>query len=227
MKITSLAAATLAVALSTLAPAVAQAATIQVTSGSGQRAFALGFFGNSAGQRFTAFDTALNSIGFQFEGLNPSFAGQSYTLSLVAGEALTGTALVTRTFTVPTAINSRTPVWFDINIGSVGVTLGQRYTAVLNSTDTRNGLVLGPDINLSTGQPVSGDAYVGGRALFATVPYANCNNSAASICDLNFRVTGTTAVSPVPEPATWAMLIGGFALTGGAMRRRRAARAFA
>ena len=221
------AAAALAAATATLASVPAAAATIEVTSGTGQRAFALGFFGNAAGQSFTAVDTALNSVGFQFEGLNPSFTGQSYTLTLVAGEALTGAALITRTFTLPTSINSRTPVWFDVNIGSVGVTLGQRYTAVLNSTDTRNGLVLGPNINLNTGQPVSGDAYLGGRALFATVPYANCNNTASSICDLNFRVTGTTAVSPVPEPATWTMLIGGFALTGGALRRRRAARAFA
>ena len=31
---------------------------------------------------------------------------------------------------------------------------------------------------------------------------------------------------PVPEPASWAMMIGGFALTGGAMRRRKVALAF-
>lgn len=31
------------------------------------------------------------------------------------------------------------------------------------------------------------------------------------------------AVAPVPEPASWAMMIGGFALVGGALRRRRVA----
>jgi hypothetical protein len=31
----------------------------------------------------------------------------------------------------------------------------------------------------------------------------------------------TVANSPVPEPASWAMFIGGFGLIGGAMRRRR------
>lgn len=225
MKTISAAAAALAAAMPMLAPSAASAAMIQVLSGSGQRAFGIGFFGNAAGQSFTAIDSTLNSIGFQFEGLNPTFTGASYTLSLIAGEALTGTSLATRTFTVPTAINSRTPVFYDIDIGSVAVTAGQRYTAVLNSTDTRNGLVLGPDINLNTGVPLTGDAYAGGRALFATVPYPNCNNTASSACDFNFRVSGTTLTAAVPEPATWGMMIGGFAVTGGALRRRRRATA--
>jgi len=34
-------------------------------------------------------------------------------------------------------------------------------------------------------------------------------------------------VDPVPEPATWAMMIGGFALVGSAMRRRKATVSFA
>ncbi|MBT2188181.1 PEP-CTERM sorting domain-containing protein [Sphingobium sp. H33] len=38
----------------------------------------------------------------------------------------------------------------------------------------------------------------------------------------NVRVSGA-----VPEPATWAMMIGGFALAGTAMRRRKAAVSFA
>jgi hypothetical protein len=36
-------------------------------------------------------------------------------------------------------------------------------------------------------------------------------------------VSITRVESPVPEPATWAMMIGGFGLIGGALRRRRAA----
>lgn len=217
------AAAILAVAIPTLAPGTASAATVQVVSGSGQRAFGLGSFGNSVGQSFTTVDTALNSIGFQFEGLNPTSTGAAYTLSLFAGETLTGTSLVSRTFTLPTAINSRTPAWYDIDVGATAVTVGQRYTAVLTSSDTRNGIVLGPDININTGAEITGDAYAGGRALFATSVYPNCTNTAASNCDLNFRVTGTTAAAAVPEPASWAMMLGGFAMLGGALRRRRAA----
>ena len=37
----------------------------------------------------------------------------------------------------------------------------------------------------------------------------------------NGSYAGTLAFAAVPEPATWAMMIGGFGLVGGAMRRRR------
>lgn len=38
---------------------------------------------------------------------------------------------------------------------------------------------------------------------------------------LSFTTTGTGGAGPVPEPAAWAMLIGGFALAGAALRRQR------
>jgi hypothetical protein len=39
--------------------------------------------------------------------------------------------------------------------------------------------------------------------------------------------TNQGGVAPVPEPASWAMMVGGFGLIGGAMRRRRVTLAFA
>ena len=37
-----------------------------------------------------------------------------------------------------------------------------------------------------------------------------------------FNIQGTPVVAaPVPEPTTWAMMVGGLALVGGAMRVRR------
>ncbi len=40
---------------------------------------------------------------------------------------------------------------------------------------------------------------------------------------VNYRLTVTDVTAgAVPEPATWAMLIAGFGVIGGAMRRRRA-----
>lgn len=37
----------------------------------------------------------------------------------------------------------------------------------------------------------------------------------------NYSVTLTNVANPIPEPSTWALMIGGFALAGGALRRRR------
>lgn len=36
-----------------------------------------------------------------------------------------------------------------------------------------------------------------------------------------FRLDDVSVTGPVPEPATWALMIGGFGLTGAALRRRR------
>ncbi|MBB5984488.1 MULTISPECIES: FxDxF family PEP-CTERM protein [Sphingobium] len=36
----------------------------------------------------------------------------------------------------------------------------------------------------------------------------------------SYSGTATFSVSPIPEPASWALMIGGFALVGSAMRRR-------
>jgi hypothetical protein len=37
----------------------------------------------------------------------------------------------------------------------------------------------------------------------------------------NASYDGVISFAPVPEPATWAMMVGGFGLVGGAMRRRK------
>jgi hypothetical protein len=43
----------------------------------------------------------------------------------------------------------------------------------------------------------------------------------------NFKIASLTATAAVPEPASWAMMIGGFSLIGATMRRRTARVAFA
>ena len=209
LRVAALAAAT------ALTCASAWAGTFQVVSGQ-QRAFILSAFGDT-GQSFVAVDPILNSVGFQFTALNPINANLPFTFSLFAGQTLTGTALVTRTVTLPATIGS-TPTWYDFELGSTAVTAGGIYTAVLSSGSSRVGPVLGPDINIFTGAELSGDAYVPGRALFTREVYPNC--PLTGNCDLNFRVTGTAAATAVPEPASWAMMVGGFALAGAALRRR-------
>jgi hypothetical protein len=43
----------------------------------------------------------------------------------------------------------------------------------------------------------------------------------------NILLTGNTTTAPVPEPASWALMIGGMALAGWTMRRGRMAVSFA
>jgi hypothetical protein len=207
------------VATLALAAVPASAATLQVISGpTGQRAVTLEAFG-PVGQSFTAFDTTISSIGFQFEALNPTAANTAINLTLRTGPSLTGTSLFSTSFTLPLSINGRTATWFELAVPNWTVMTGQVYTLVMANTggSFRNAVVLGPEININTGQVLGGDAYAGGTALFTTQPYQNfCLTS--GICDLNFRITATTAVASVPEPATWAMLVSGFGIAGFGLR---------
>jgi hypothetical protein len=190
----------------------ARAAQLEVVSGT--RAFTTAAFGTT-GQSFTAIGSSVTSIGFQFALFNPGTAAADYTLSIRRGAGLDGALLYNRSFSVGSAITSRTLAWVDIALGSgVATDAGAVYSAVISGGNARYGIGMGPTVNIYTGVPLTGDAYAGGKALFTTVPYRNC--ATGGDCDLNFRLTAAA----VPEPATWAMLGMGLALTGATMRRR-------
>lgn len=213
------------VAALTLATPATAAETLQILSGpAGTRAVTISA-ADPIGQSFTAFTDTITSVGFQFASLNPTQANEAITLSIFAGEALSGAALFTSAFTLPSAINSRTPQWFDIAVANLAVVSGQRYSLVLNTGNSaRNALVVGPDYNVQTGQFSGGDAYAGGKLMTDwTGIYANCKGPANN-CDANFRVTGERLAAAVPEPGAWAMLIVGFMAVGGALRGARARR---
>ncbi|MBS0480091.1 MAG: PEPxxWA-CTERM sorting domain-containing protein [Proteobacteria bacterium] len=194
----------------------AHAGDIQVISGTGARATTL--FNGPIGQSFTSIDSTLTSVGFQFQLFNAPQANTPFTLSLLNGSGLGGTQIYSTQFTLPNTIPTSGLNWFDFSLPNVAVTIGNAYTFVLSNSSLRYGVVLGPDVNIFTGVPLSGDAYAGGRA-FGVQSYPNCPNTAASACDLNFRVHGATAAGAVPEPATWGMIILGFGAMAGAVRR--------
>ncbi|QDZ08168.1 PEP-CTERM sorting domain-containing protein [Sphingomonas panacisoli] len=207
-----------AAGLSVLAIAApAHAGDISVISGSGIRSTTT--FNGPIGQSFTSIDSALTSVGFQFQLFNTPQPTTPFTLQLLNGSGLGGTQIFTTQFTLPTTIPTSGLNWFDVSLPNIATTIGSVYTFVLSNSSLRYGVVLGPDINIQTGQILGGDAYTGGQA-FGVQSYPNCPNTPASQCDLNFRVSGTTATGAVPEPATWAMMIAGFGMMGGALRRR-------
>jgi len=66
-------------------------------------------------------------------------------------------------------------------------------------------------------------------AFFADVGYANFQERGFAADGYSKVITGKAYLqvptAPAPEPGTWALMIGGFAMAGGALRRRRIARA--
>ena len=58
--------------------------------------------------------------------------------------------------------------------------------------------------------------------------YSNLPEGQRMLADnLTVNATVLSAIAPVPEPATWAMLIAGFGGVGALMRRRRSVGQFA
>jgi len=114
--------------------------------------------------------------------------------------------------------------------GEVNTIFGQPTT---NFVD-RGTVTFGPGMNFAAFEaetPIrftNGDNFIGLRALAANgeafYGYAfttnNVLNTLAFESTANAAITATTAAGVVPEPATWAMMIGGFGMIGGAMRRR-------
>lgn len=95
------------------------------------------------------------------------------------------------------------------------VTFGPSMQYAAFSTETPIRFTNGDNfIGLRTVAP-NGDAFYG--FAFST---NNVLNTIGFENVANTTITATSAAGAVPEPATWAMMIGGFAMAGVAMRRR-------
>lgn len=199
--------------------APAAAATILVDSGT--RVQTMSFTNGIFGQTFLAPGADLLSVGVQFVTLNPTAAQNSVTAAVRQGAGLSGTILGSTTF-IPVNTGRANPyVFTDIDFSGIVLLPGAAYTLTLvnNGSGPRNGIVFGPNLlNPPVGPDFGPDAYADGALLFTGNAFSPC--ATLQRCDLNFRVV--TAEAVIPEPASWAMMIAGFGLVGGAVRRRTA-----
>ncbi len=194
--------------------ATAASATTTVSIVSGNRGVPVQG-GGPVAQTFVATDSLLTNFGFQFATTSASQTTANVTFSLLAGNGLGGTALTSSTANLA-GLQFRTgTMFYDVFNGSVALTAGQTYTALLTTTSANLALMFGPAL----AQTSNLDAYAGGSLIQKNINDTSCNTG---VCDANFRFTTTAApVAAVPETATWMMLLAGFGMVGAALRYRR------
>jgi hypothetical protein len=90
------------------------------------------------------------------------------------------------------------------------------FNAAFGSTILSNGNGTSGDRDINNSPALSGNLF------YVAAAFSNSNSNDS------FKINGITYTTPaVPEPATWAMMIGGLAVVGSAMRRRKTAVSFA
>ncbi|OYU14627.1 MAG: hypothetical protein CFE37_09835 [Alphaproteobacteria bacterium PA4] len=161
------------------------------------------------GQSYTAgIKGKLDSISMYCNGIcSIDQLGNTLTLDLYKGGNLLSTAtLNTTNGEADTTKPGYSILRFSFANAGIAQLVGQSYTFVL-------GTVTGPgDIKERGTMAFDGNAYLGGAAL----PDSFYGNTPGR--DLMFKTE--VMAGSVPEPASWALLIMGFGLTGAAMRRR-------
>jgi hypothetical protein len=156
--------------------------------------------------------------GFAQGGLAQSFAPSGSNVSgaglfLVNGVGTTDTVTISLWTDLPdqagaTLLASASTTgsagsWADVFWSPVSVAANQTYFLLFSGNNT-----LG----------AAGDTqnnYVSGHT------YANTGFGSYPGYDYTFRTYTSDAVSPSPEPASWALMLGGFGMVGGALRSRR------
>lgn len=127
----------------------------------------------------------------------------------------------------PVAVQLRygalTPVGFNDNDPSVSFTIDKQNQGILDSAIKANLILHTTELegnmkssegyltNLNPGMNTGNIWTVGADRLFAI----------NTDLDDGFKLSGISVQIPTPEPASWAMMIGGFGIAGGALRRRR------
>ncbi|WP_380873880.1 hypothetical protein ACFB49_44390 [Sphingomonas sp. DBB INV C78] len=144
-------------------------------------------------------------------------------------------AWITDTTGVPSWLVFDLGASYDLSAASIwqynvdfGLDRGAKDITVSLSSDGVNwAQVAASTLARATGQPAAAQSVsLDGAARYVRLDLLNNYGDQWTWTGLSeVRFDGTAA--PVPEPATWAMMIGGFGLVGGAMRRQRVRVAFA
>jgi hypothetical protein len=114
---------------------------------------------------------------------------------------------------------------FNYDVGSTNVAFASTLTFANLSAFTSAFGALNTSI-LSNGNGSSGDRDINNTNMSGNLFYVAAAFSNSSSND-SFKINGITYTSSVPEPASWAMMIGGLAVVGSAMRRRKTEVSFA
>ena len=179
-----------------LASGAAGAATvIDQSNESGPIGFSAIHPGDVTEQTFTA--GLSSSVGASIHlDLNGAEAAGNVTLSIWTGtvDDLAATMLASGT-----AFASAGD-WAEVMWGEINLTVGQVYSLRASS-----------DVNLIV-DATSGFHYTAGDVFYNGVNYGTLGY------DLDFRTYSNSG--PAPEPASWALMLSGFAMVGGAMRNR-------
>ena len=178
------------VALAALLCVQAHASTISTSKGSSS--YSIDYY--ALAQSFTAQDARVN-FAFNYTVFS-SAANTPLALKLYAGNGVNGNLLGTFSFVVQQA------GFFDVDISTVNLVVGQSYTAALSD----------PSHNNHWGAYWSNDQYAGGTGYVG---------GTAQAVDLSFRVSPTRAA--VPEPGSLAIFGLGLTLFAAARRRKTAA----
>ncbi|NJC35200.1 hypothetical protein GGR88_002714 [Sphingomonas jejuensis] len=200
------------------------AATTSGNSYGNSQTFTLVSGGETLQLRVSAFSVVNNQIVQAFVGrydnglgvINPNDGGSNYHAVDNIGSTdflvfqLSKVASVTSATTVAYADDSD----FLARLGSTQ----QAWNQALTSTN----------INFTSDKQVTGNGGTLTRSLFATSSTGNLllvqaggTDNLADAFKLRSLTFVTPAAAPVPEPATWAMMIAGFGLVGTGLRRRR------
>ena len=167
-----------------------------------------------AGQSFTA-GLSGQLTAFQFAAGSQGAGASDFTFAVYSGDGTGGTVLGSATQSLAcVGISNGCSVTFDTSAMGIDVVAGQQYTLAVSA-------ISGPGLTLDFLGTAS-DSYAGGHSFFGP-GYGNEPG-----WDLDF----TDFIDPghsgaVPEPSSWALMLGGFGLIGGALRARRRSVAFA